>query len=312
MFSGEVCYAAGELVQVEARLRTDGGFKERADLADLDLQLAQELRSPALGADHVAQDRPFRASRHQGLGHPVHVDERAPPAAAILFYRDEGGDPVGPDILAETQGNDAVWNYLHVAWIITWRLVRKAGIFTIVRLPGRTRRLTGDRVELRRHSRWNYPLYAEWYGDPEVWRLTSWAAAPLEPRAVERLFEEREGSATDDSFAIHLKGEKRPIGVISLMNISEAKGSADLSVIVGHPEDRHHGYGAEAIDLIVDYAFRELGLESVALSVFDFNEDAISTYERLGFRPEGRVRQAVEREGEFHDAILMRITRREP
>jgi RimJ/RimL family protein N-acetyltransferase len=189
--------------------------------------------------------------------------------------------------------------------------VRKAGIFNPVRLPGRTRKLTGERVELRRHSRENYPLYAEWYGDPEVWHLTSWAAAPLEKPAVERLFKERESSATDDSFAIHLKGEKRPIGVISLMNISEAKRSADLSVIVGDPEDRHHGYGAEAIDLIVGYGFEELGLKSVALSVFEFNEDAISTYERLGFRAEGRISRAVEREGEFHDAILMRITRPE-
>lgn len=189
--------------------------------------------------------------------------------------------------------------------------MRKAGIFTTVRLPGRTRKLTGERVELRRHSRKNYPLYAEWYGDPEVWHLTSWAAAPLEKPAVERLFKERERSVTDDSFAIHLKGEKRPIGVISLMNISEAKRSADLSVIVGHPEDRHHGYGAEAIDLIVGYGFEELGLKSVALSVFEFNEDAISTYERLGFRVEGRVSRAVEREGEFHDAIMMRITRPE-
>lgn len=190
--------------------------------------------------------------------------------------------------------------------------MRKAGIFTTVRLPGRTRKLTGERVELRRHSRENYPLYAGWYGDPEVWRLTSWAAAPLGPPAVERLFEERENSVTDDSFAIHLRDEGEPIGVISLMNINEAKGSADLSVIVGHPEDRHHGYGAEAIGLIVDYGFDERGLKSVGLSVFDFNEGAISTYYKLGFSDEGRVRRAVERDGEFHDAILMRITRAGP
>ncbi len=180
-----------------------------------------------------------------------------------------------------------------------------------MRLPGRTRKLTGERVELRRHSRENYGLYAAWYGDPEIWRLTSWAAAPLGPSAVERLFDEREGSATDDSFAIHLKGEREPIGVISLMNINEADGSAELSVIVGHPEDRHQGYGAEAINLLVGYGFDELGLVSVGLSVFEFNGDAMSTYEKLGFRPEGRIRQAVRREGTFHDAILMRITRSE-
>ncbi len=170
---------------------------------------------------------------------------------------------------------------------------------------GRAKRLVGERIELRRHARENYRLYGEWYGDPEIWRLTSWAASPLSPSAVERLFEDREHSPTDDSFAIHLKGEEEPIGVISLMNISEANDSAELSVIVGHPEDRHQGYGAEAIALILRYGFEDLGLNRVGLSVFEFNEDAISTYEKLGFRQEGRLRGALKRDGAFHDAILM-------
>ena len=46
-----------------------------------------------------------------------------------------------------------------------------------------------------------------------------------------RLFEERELSTTDDSFAIHPYGEKKPVGVISLMNVSEANLSADPRTI---------------------------------------------------------------------------------
>ncbi|MGH3144632.1 MAG: GNAT family N-acetyltransferase, partial [Rubrobacter sp.] len=166
-------------------------------------------------------------------------------------------------------------------------------------------------VELRRHTRENYRLYGEWYGDPEVWHLTSWAASPLGLSAVERLFEERERSTVEDSFAIHLKGEDAPIGVISLMNISEAHASADLSVIVGHPEDRHNGYGAEAIGCILRYGFERHGLNRVGLSVFEFNEEAISTYEKLGFSVEGRLRRAIKRRNTFHDAILMSLLKEE-
>jgi RimJ/RimL family protein N-acetyltransferase len=180
-----------------------------------------------------------------------------------------------------------------------------------VRLSDRVRTLEAERVELRRHARENYRLYGEWYGDPEIWHLTSWAASPLGHSAVERLFEERELSNTEDSFAIHLKGDDAPIGVISLMNISEANESADLSVMVGHPEDRHHGYGAEAIGRILRYAFEALGLNRVGLSVFEFNEQAISTYEKLGFRTEGRLRRAVRRGTTFHDAILMSVLKEE-
>jgi RimJ/RimL family protein N-acetyltransferase len=175
----------------------------------------------------------------------------------------------------------------------------------------RAKKLVGERVELRRHSTEHYRLYGEWYGDPEIWRLTSWSAAPLSPSAVERLFEDREHSPADDSFAIHLKDEGNPIGVVSLMNISVANASAELSVIVGHPEDRHHGYGAEAIAVLLDYAFGDLGLNRVGLSVFDFNEDAIAAYGKLGFREEGRLRGALRRDDAFHDAILMSVLKQE-
>jgi RimJ/RimL family protein N-acetyltransferase len=180
-----------------------------------------------------------------------------------------------------------------------------------VRLGARTRKLEGETVELRRHARASYGLYAGWYGDPEIWHLTSWAPSPLNRPAVEKLFEDRELSPVDDSFAIHVKDEDEPVGVISLMNISDANESAELSIIVGHPDDRHQGYGTEAIALLLRYAFEELGLNRVGLSAFDFNEKAIAAYEKLGFAVEGRYRQAIKRNSRFYDAILMSIIKSE-
>ena len=175
----------------------------------------------------------------------------------------------------------------------------------------RSQKLVGDGVELRRHNRANYPLYARWYGDEEVWRLTSWMAGPMRRAAVERLFEDRESSPIDDSFAVHREGEEEPVGVISLTNISGANASADLSVILGSAEDRDRGIGTEAIRLLLRYAFEDSGLNRVALSVFEFNEPAIHAYEKLGFKSEGRLRQAIRRDESFHDAILMSVLAQE-
>jgi RimJ/RimL family protein N-acetyltransferase len=186
-------------------------------------------------------------------------------------------------------------------------LVENYNIVIAMRAPRKARKLVGEGVELRRHERANYPIYARWYGDEEIWRLTSWAAEPMQQAQAERLFEDREASAVDDSFAIHREGEEKPLGVISLTNINEANGSAELSVIIGDEKDRDKGFGTEAIRVILRYAFEDLGLQRVDLSVFEFNELAIRAYEKLGFQREGRVRQAVRRDGKFHDAILMRI-----
>ncbi len=192
-----------------------------------------------------------------------------------------------------------------------WRVLAKPGIFLAVRLGGRTTKLEGERIELRRHARENYGLYARWYGDPEIWHLTSWAPEPLSHSAVERLFDARELSPTDDSFAIHLRNEEEPVGVISLMNVSETNESAELSIILGHPDDRHQGYGSEAIELLLRYAFEERGLNRIGLSAFDFNGEAIAAYQKLGFAVEGRFRQAIKRRSGFHDAISMSILKSE-
>ena len=176
-----------------------------------------------------------------------------------------------------------------------------------MRDTGKEQRLVGEGAELRRHDRSNYPLYARWYSDEEVWRLTSWTSEPMRQASVERLFEDRQNSPKDDSFAIHREGEEKPLGVISLMNISEADASADLSIIVGEKENRDQGLGTEAIRLVLRYAFEDQGLSRIALSVFEFNEPAMRSYEKLGFRREGRIERAVHRDGEWQDAILMRV-----
>lgn len=180
-----------------------------------------------------------------------------------------------------------------------------------MRLSGRIRKIAGDLVELRQHERADYDLYGEWYGDREIWRLTSWTSEPLSGPAVRRLFEDRELSSAEDSFAIHPVNGVGPVGIVSLMNISEANASADLSIIVAEPEYRGRGYGSDAIRTILRYGFEDLGLHRVGLSVFEFNEAAMAAYEKLGFREEGRLREVLERDGSRHDAILMGILKRE-
>jgi RimJ/RimL family protein N-acetyltransferase len=63
--------------------------------------------------------------------------------------------------------------------------------------------------------------------------------------------------------------------------------------------------GTEATELMVGHAFEVLGLHRVGLSVFAFNVRAIRAYERVGFHAEGRLREAIWRDGRFWDEIQM-------
>ena len=59
------------------------------------------------------------------------------------------------------------------------------------------------------------------------------------------------------------------------------------------------------------YAFHELNLYRLQLTVFDYNERALALYRGLGFQHEGAMRQFLERDGERHDMYLMGLLRPE-
>lgn len=66
------------------------------------------------------------------------------------------------------------------------------------------------------------------------------------------------------------------------------------------------GYGSEAINWILDAGFRRANLHSITLSVFSFNP-AFKLYERLGFKVDGRRRDALWFDSKWHDTIIMSI-----
>jgi RimJ/RimL family protein N-acetyltransferase len=56
---------------------------------------------------------------------------------------------------------------------------------------------------------------------------------------------------------------------------------------------------------MLEHAFERLGLHRVGLSVFSYNERAIRAYEKAGFVIEGRLRDAILRDGRYFDEVQM-------
>ncbi|MCJ1281655.1 hypothetical protein MMC26_000976, partial [Xylographa opegraphella] len=66
---------------------------------------------------------------------------------------------------------------------------------------------------------------------------------------------------------------------------------------------QNKGYGSEAIRWILDWGFRIAGLHRIGIGCFSWNDGARRLYERLGFVPEGRQREALWHDGGWHDII---------
>jgi RimJ/RimL family protein N-acetyltransferase len=71
------------------------------------------------------------------------------------------------------------------------------------------------------------------------------------------------------------------------------------------------GYGPEAINWALDWAFIHAALHSVRLICFSYNTNARKVYERLGFVLEGRKRECLWVNGGWHDTLLHSMLDRE-
>ncbi|KAH8658448.1 acyl-CoA N-acyltransferase [Xylariales sp. PMI_506] len=105
-----------------------------------------------------------------------------------------------------------------------------------------------------------------------------------------------------------------PIGFLSLQSSEGADGVHHRKAMLGISiveRWRGKGYGSEAIEWALDWAFRVTGLHRVELVTFGFNTDALRLYRKLGFVEEGRQREAMYYNRGWHDFVLFAMLEHE-
>ncbi|MFZ9278141.1 MAG: GNAT family N-acetyltransferase [Candidatus Limnocylindrus sp.] len=169
--------------------------------------------------------------------------------------------------------------------------------------------LVGERVALRPHTADTLPALKRWYADPELVRLARHRSEPLSGDEVERLVRERFSTAQMLAFALYERVglNEELIGSCTLANLDVENGAATFHLMIGEPSARGRGLGAEATRLVTRFAFEALGLHRISLTLFAFNEAALRCYTKAGFREEGRMRDAITRDGRRWDEIQMGI-----
>jgi len=170
--------------------------------------------------------------------------------------------------------------------------------------------LSGKLVHLVRYDKEKHSAaVAGWSRDSEYDRLLGEEPATMfTPRQVEDWFEKE---SHPFFFIIQTLVGDQPIGLIELDGPEWTSGDAFFGIGLGERSVWSQGYGSDALDVLLRYAFRQLGLRRVSLTVFEYNPRAIRTYEKAGFQHEGRLRQWLNRDGRRWDMLMMGILRQE-
>ncbi len=108
-------------------------------------------------------------------------------------------------------------------------------------------------------------------------------------------------------------GKPTPIGHMSIFYTSadttQHRG-AMLGITLAAPY-RGKGYGGEAINWALDWAFQSAGLHRICISAFSYNTNALKLYRKLGFVDEGLEREAVYYNKSWHDRVMLGMLEQE-
>lgn len=98
---------------------------------------------------------------------------------------------------------------------------------------------------------------------------------------------------------------------IGLISVSDADWKRPELAYWIIPEVHGHGYGKEAVSLVIEYVFRTYDTPAVGAEAYDYNDASRGLLESLGFTKEGRRRKFMFIEGEHRDMIQYGLLRRE-
>lgn len=148
--------------------------------------------------------------------------------------------------------------------------------------------------------------------DSAVMRLLDTRAAVPSTVARTREWIEREQKNPNSfHFAIRRREDDALIGFCELDGIEWNNGACGLGIGLSDPANWGKGFGREAMELLLRFAFHELNLHRVGLTVFSYNERAIALYESLGFVREGTERERLHRDGKRYGMHTYGLLRRE-
>lgn len=173
--------------------------------------------------------------------------------------------------------------------------------------------LMGNRVMLRALEQRDLGPIWEAYKDLDLELITSGDSPPVSDRQVYAFWSQRIDNPAPDMryFAIEplpgQKGAGQFAGMCNLQDIDMRNRHAELALWLASPDLRGLGYGTDAIQTLLPYAFEVAHVEKVYLGAYDFNEPGIRSYERVGFCYEGRLRHQIYYQGRYWDEWAMRI-----
>ena len=164
--------------------------------------------------------------------------------------------------------------------------------------------LRGKLVDLRPLEADDATLLYRWANDP----VATGAYDALQPRtlaSIERQIAEQRALTEEGGELMIARKDGTPVGTVQCHRVGYGRFSPAFNMgIQVAPDQRGHGYGAEAQRLLADYLLFVFPIARVEASTDAENIPEQRALEKAGFTREGVARMASWRGGRWHDMVV--------
>ncbi|HNW51213.1 MAG TPA: GNAT family N-acetyltransferase [Prolixibacteraceae bacterium] len=144
--------------------------------------------------------------------------------------------------------------------------------------------ISNDQIRLRALEPDDVELLYRWENDPTTWKVSN-IHAPLSKYMLASYIKSS-GSDIWESRELRLiieTSEGNPVGSVELFDFDPYHSRAGVGILIFDLEERRKGLASNAISLLCNYAFSELGIYQLYANVSESNQPSLDLFKKLGF-----------------------------
>ena len=169
--------------------------------------------------------------------------------------------------------------------------------------------LQGEKVYLRALEPEDLEFVHAIENDQDIWEFSG-TITPYSRFVIRQYLE----NAQQDIFeakqlrmAICLKPSGHTVGLIDLFDFEPHHRRAGVGIVVAHQANRHTGIGSGALELLIPYAFKTLGLHQLYANITPTNLASVALFTKFGFALAGVKKDWNLIQGKFYDEAVYQL-----
>lgn len=171
-------------------------------------------------------------------------------------------------------------------------------------------KVEGNKVYLSTSQKSDLDIYNKWLNDSKINLSFGKSHDAYSIERQEKYIEDYNNSDDKFFFVVVERETNHPVGICLIYDISYIHGKGTMGILIDE-DYQNKGYGKEASNLVLEFAFNILNLNNMMLYAIEFNKKAIKMYKNIGFQLIGRRRKAYPINNQVYDEVYLDILKEE-